>query len=193
MCSSNKGHWNIRLQLQHHFFSAVTVLFTPQLERLMDAGQLPGHVYFLSLVDAKYRAIWLYSALCWGRGNNPLAFILPLQGACSHLFLQVSVQAETPVRAAAVMRDGYRVPAILPSQLWAPCSVLYSLGASATSPPPLGLMALQINSQPTSTFYITHTLLLRESFAWFYFFLSLLTKDNISNVSLLGSHWGLRI
>lgn len=51
-----------------------------------------------------------------GVGDNPLALILPLQGACSHLFLQVCMQAETPVRAAAVMRAGYPVPTIFPSQ-----------------------------------------------------------------------------
>lgn len=33
------------------------------------------------------------SALCWGRGSNPLALILPVQVACSHLFLQFSMQA----------------------------------------------------------------------------------------------------
>lgn len=101
MCSNRKGHWNIRLQLQHHFFPPVSVLSIPLLEWLVDPGQLPGHVYFLSLVDAKYRAIWLYSALCQRRGNNPLAFILPLQGAGSHLFLQVSMQAETPVGSSS--------------------------------------------------------------------------------------------
>lgn len=39
------------MELQHQFFSAVTVLSTPQLEWLVDPGRLPGHVYFLSLVD----------------------------------------------------------------------------------------------------------------------------------------------
>lgn len=119
MCSSNKGHWNIRLQLQHHFFPAVIVLSTPQLEWLMDPGWLPGHVYFLSLVDAEHRAIWLHPALCRGRGNNPLALILPLQGACSHLFLQVSLQAETPVGSSS------------PDGGWLPCA--YNIPSSMLS------------------------------------------------------------
>lgn len=33
------------------------------------------------------------SALCWGRGSNPLALILPVQGARRPLFQQLSVQA----------------------------------------------------------------------------------------------------
>lgn len=110
MCSNNKGLWNIRLQLQHRFFPAVTVFATPQLEWLMDPGGFPGHVYFLSLVDAEYRAIWLHSALCWGRGNNPLALFLPLQGACSHLFLQLSMQAEAPGGSSS------------PDEGWLPCA-----------------------------------------------------------------------
>lgn len=76
------------------FFPPAVVLRTPQLEWLMDPGLLPGHVYFLTLVDAKYRAICLaVSALYWGRGSNPLAFILPVQVACSHFSMQFSMQA----------------------------------------------------------------------------------------------------
>lgn len=46
---------------------------------------------------------------------------------------------------------------------------LASLSASATSLPLLGLMALQINSQPTCTFYITYSAAEREFCLIFFF------------------------
>jgi len=50
------------------FFFLAIVHHTPQLEWLTAPGLLPSHVYILSLVDAKYRAIWLYLH-CGGGGG----------------------------------------------------------------------------------------------------------------------------
>lgn len=119
MYRNNKRCWNIRLQRQHLFFPAVIVLSTPQLEWFMDPGWLPGHVYFLSLVDAKYRAIWLYSALCRGEGAGGV-ILWHLSCLCKELAVISFCRSPCRLRllwgAAALMKGGYPVPAVFPIQ-----------------------------------------------------------------------------
>lgn len=188
MCSSSKGRWNIRLQLQHHFFPPVSVLSIPQLEWLVDPGQLPGHICFLSLVDAKYRAIWLYSALCRGRGNNPLAFILPLQGACSHLFLQGSMQAETPVGSSSpdegwLHHCAYNIPKPKLSTVF---RFVQSGGLCHCPTCPWPHDSTDQLTANGHILYNTYSAAEGE-FCLIFFFFPLLMKGNMSNISLLGS------
>lgn len=111
------------------------------------------------------------SALCWGRGSNPLALILPVQGACHPFFLQLSVQAAWFPLGAAALVQGSEPCAWDVFWLTLSIHVLFaaSPSVSATSLPLLGLMFLQVNSQPMCIFYMIYTLLLRVLPDFFFF------------------------
>lgn len=123
-------------------FPVALVLHTLQLEQQVDPGLVRGHVYFLCLVDAKYRAIWLYLHCAGGGG----VILWHLSCLCKELAVRSFSSSLCKQRDSRWEQQPWFRVASPVCVFWLTLSIHVLLGAaspsaSATSLPLLGLMA----------------------------------------------------
>lgn len=143
-------------------FPVALVLHTLQLEQQVDPGLVRGHVYFLCLVDAKYRAIWLYLHCAGGGGVilwhlsclcKELAVCSFSSSPCKQRDSRWEQQPWFRVASPVSVFSGWHWASVFcsvqPVQVLLPLRCLFSAS-----------WLLQINSQTMCMFYVLYTLLL---------------------------------